>query len=85
MIIEAKIRNVGEKFKSISVKLPDEAGEKFKDFAVEIVNIPNRGITSIFLVKDNEDKYSVTFDTFLKDAFPNGFKALYEKLTAPTL
>lgn len=76
-------KNFGDPIKTpnVSLKVPDDVYEVFKDYAIEIVTYPEY-VSSIFAVKNNEDVDSVIFRGTLENhnGFINAVKGLHEKL-----
>jgi len=80
MKIPAKIKNFGDNcYADIEIQLSEFDIEVFKRYTIEIIQFPEHGVHSIYLVYNEEDVISITFNPYLKNAARNAFEILYER------
>jgi len=67
--------------KEVQISVPDNAYDVLKDYDIDIVD--HKIVlkqSSIYLIKDGEDKYSVTFNPNDLNAYGAAFKSLLEQI-----
>ena len=77
--LKATRQTIGERLiKETKIIVPEHAYEVLKDFDIEIMD--NEKDCSIYLVKDKEDKHSVTFKPHNNNSYVSAIKELIEKV-----
>lgn len=71
--------------KEVQISVPDTAYDTLKDYDIDIIDHEfTIKQSSIYLIKDGQDKHSITFNPNEKDGYAKAFKYLLEQVKEET-